>query len=410
MITFGLAIGLAFPYAVDPFVTWNPDRKPFFRIACLVAGFAVGAFCYFLVKITLYQRNVMLMRAKAEWEISFDALSEGVIVADTKGIVLRANRSFASMFGCTVGEILGKPVTELTKKLRQENECLIQLAMETGRRQAGEITTGGNIFEQSANPVFDVEGKIIGCVGVLRDVTADRHLRQKLIQSAKMAAVGRLVSGVAHELNNPLTGIIALAELLLKKEQDDNTRRDLKTILNEGQRAADIVARLLSFVRENSDNPKKLKNVNNIITEALDLKKYDLQKNEIVVETSLAASDFPVVAEGGHLRQVFLNLINNAEDAMRNNGSGGKLRVYTEKRENRLRIHFADNGPGIPPENRDQIFDPFFTTKGIGQGTGLGLSICYGIIEEHGGRIWLEDDHAPGAHFVIELPMAAEAA
>lgn len=417
MITFGLLIGVSFPYVADPFVTWDPELKLYFRIICLAAGFAVGAFCYFLVRITLFQRNRLLAsqkreleKAEAEWETSFNALSEGVIVVDASGFIIHANKSFTAMLGCDAETLPGKPVSEMAQKRGWGDECLLEMAMETGERLTGENTMNGKTFEQSADPVRDAEGRITGCVGVMRDLTDDRRLRQDLIQAAKMAAVGRLVSGAAHELNNPLTGVTALTELLLRKDLDDGTRADLQKIASESARAVSIVAHLLSFVRNNRSELKPV-DPNQLLTEVLALKSYDLNKAGVEVVTNLTRFPVSVVADSTQLKRVFINIIDNAIDSLRARaGDNLQLTASIEPRDHGLRVHFTDNGTGVSDDVREQIFDPFFTTRDIGQGTGLGLSVCFGIMEEHHGRIWLEPDGNPGAHFVIEIPSAAAAA
>lgn len=410
MITFGLAIGLTFPIVADPFVTWNPDRMLYFRITCLIAGFAVGAFCYFLVWITLFQRNKLLARQKAEWETSFNALSESVVVVDAHGSIIHANRSFAAMMGVEPDSLTGKAAARMASERGWGENCLVELALESGERHSGESTMNGMTFEQSADPVRDNKGNIVGCVGVLRDMTQDRQLRQELIQTAKMAAVGRLVSGAAHELNNPLTGVTALTQLLLRKELGPETRADLEKISAEAGRAVDIVAHLLTFVRNNRIEQSQV-DPNRLLTDVLSMKAYDLNKAGVEVDANLTRFPVSVAADPNQLKQVFINIIDNAIDALRaKQGANPRLTVSVEPREENLRIHFADNGPGIPDDVQDQIFDPFFTTRDIGQGTGLGLSICFGIMEEHRGRVWLEQDGLPGAHFVVEIPTAVAAA
>ncbi len=417
MITFGLLIGIAFPYAVDPFVTWEPAGKLYFRIACLAAGFAVGGFCFFLVRITLFQRNRELASqkqsleiAKAEWETSFNALSEGVIVVDSQGAIIHVNQSFASMLGVDAARLPGKKAAQMARERGWGEDCLLEQALESGSRLTAETTSGGRTFEQTADLIRDNRGEITGCVGVLRDVTEDRRLRQGLIQTAKMAAVGRLVSGAAHELNNPLAGVTGLTELLLRKNLDEETRQDLEKILKESRRAVRIVAHLLSFVR-NTRSELETADPNQLLSEALALKKYDLNKAGVEVVTNLTTFPVTVAADPSQLRQVFINVIDNAIDALRAKDSSDlRLTASVEPSEQSLRVHLSDNGPGVSAEAADQIFDPFFTTRDIGQGTGLGLSVCFGIMEDHGGRIWLEPDGNPGAHFVIELPAAPAAA
>ena len=417
MIAFGLAIGLAFPLAVDPFVSWDPQRKLYFRIACLAAGFAVGAFCFLLVRITIFQQNQELARqkealekAKAEWETSFNALSEGVVVVDSKGTIIHANRSFAAMLEFDAASLVGREAIEMARERGWGDNCLLEQSMLTGEHLTGENTAGGRIFKQSADPVRDDKGNIVGCVGVLRDITEDRRLRREVIQTAKMAAVGRLVSGAAHELNNPLTGVTALTELLLRRDLDEKTHKDLELILSESNRAVQIVAHLLSFVRQNKAEPLP-SDPNRLVSEALNLKAYDLRKAGVEIDVNLTRFPVSIVADPAQIKQVFINVIDNAIEALREKqGGAARLMVTIEPRNHDLRVHFVDNGPGVTAGARDHIFDPFFTTREIGQGAGLGLSVCFGILEEHGGHIWLEPDGDPGAHFVVEIPMAVAAA
>lgn len=407
MITFGVIIGIAFPYAVDPFVEWDPDRKLLFRLTCIAAGLAVGSFCYLLVKITLYQRNLLLARAKKEWETSFDALTEGVVVVDADGLVARANSSFAGMFGLTTQELLGKPAVDLARQ-RGWGDCLLEKALNTGESQSGEGVAGGRILIQTAEPIFETDGRVIGCVGVLRDMTDDRRLRQELIQSAKMAAVGRLVAGAAHELNNPLTGVVAMSQLLLSHDLDRDMRRDLEKIVQEGKRAADIVTHLLSFIQESKTEMREL-DVNLVLNDVLTVRSAGLQGSGVTLERCSSQGLPLVLADRVQLSRLFVNLIDNAEHAVAGNG-GGRLLITTESSQGYVRVHFADDGPGIAPEAKEQVFDPFFTTKGIGEGAGLGLSVCFGIAQDHGGHIRLEEGTVRGAHFVVELPVAQAAA
>jgi C4-dicarboxylate-specific signal transduction histidine kinase len=184
----------------------------------------------------------------------------------------------------------------MARKRGWGDDCLLEMAMETGEHLNGESSTDGKTFEQSADPVRDDRGLITGCVGVLRDMTDDRQLRQELIQTAKMAAVGRLVSGAAHELNNPLTGVTALTELLLRKDLDEETRSDLEKISCESARAVGIVAHLLSFVRNNRSEPEPT-DPNQLLAEALALKSYDLNKAGVDVVTNLTRFPVSIVAD-----------------------------------------------------------------------------------------------------------------
>jgi PAS domain S-box-containing protein len=275
---------------------------------------------------------------------------------------------------------------------------------------------GTQVFtENSVFPLRDKEGKVIGFRGVSRDITErkraeeeKRQLEQKAQFASRLASVGELASGVAHEINNPLTGVIGYAHLLLsRKDISRDVRHDLE-IINEGaQRVSSIVKKLLAFARQTKPEQRYV-NINELIRNTLDLRAYELSANNIKVTLQLSR-DIPLtIADPGQLQQVFLNLIINAETEMKSAHDRGRLTIKTEKINNTLRLTFKDTGPGIPEENLETIFDPFFTTREVGQGTGLGLSVCHGIITEHNGRIWAESEPGKGATFVIELPLTTE--
>jgi PAS domain S-box-containing protein len=269
--------------------------------------------------------------------------------------------------------------------------------------------------ETSVFPLRNKEGKIIGFRGVSRDITErkkaeeeKKQMEQKAQFASRLASVGELASGVAHEINNPLTGVIGYAHLLLaRKDLSRDVRRDLE-IINEGaQRVAGIVKKLLAFARQTKPEQRYV-NINELIRNTLDLRAYELSASNIKVALQLTR-DLPVtIADPGQLQQVFLNLIINAETEMKITHDKGRLSIKTEKINNILRITFKDTGPGIARENLETIFDPFFTTREVGQGTGLGLSVCHGIVTEHNGKIWAESEPGKGATFIIELPLVTE--
>ncbi|MBM4446485.1 MAG: response regulator [Chloroflexi bacterium] len=232
-------------------------------------------------------------------------------------------------------------------------------------------------------------------------------IEQKAQLASRLASIGELASGVAHEINNPLTGVIGYAQLLLAREDiPEDIRHDIE-IINEGaQRVAGIVKKLLAFARQTRPEQRYV-NINELIRNSLDLQAYALAANNIKVSLQLAG-DLPMtIADPGQLQQVFLNLIMNAQSAMQSARDSGKLLIKTGHADNVIRISFKDNGPGIPKKNLERVFDPFFTTREVGQGTGLGLSACYGIITEHKGKIWAESEPGKGANLIIELPVIA---
>jgi PAS domain S-box-containing protein len=274
---------------------------------------------------------------------------------------------------------------------------------------------GTRIFiENSILPIHDSDGRITGFRGISRDVTERkrmeeerRKLEQKTQFASRLASVGEMASGIAHEINNPLTGVIGYAQLLLQEDLPDNIRKDLETINDGAQRVATIIQRLLAFARQTKPQ-RTYVNVNEVLATALDLRGYHLQTSNIKVTTQLA-SDLPItIADAGQLQQVFLNLIVNAEIEMQLARGSGKLSIKTQHINNVIRISFKDDGPGIAEENLERIFDPFFTTRQVGQGTGLGLSVCYGIVSEHNGRIFAESKPGKGATFIVELPIISE--
>jgi signal transduction histidine kinase/CheY-like chemotaxis protein len=236
-----------------------------------------------------------------------------------------------------------------------------------------------------------------------------RQVQERLLQSEKMSSVGQLVSGVAHELNNPLTGIMGFAQLLLLRELEDTARRQVETIYAEAERASKIVSNLLTFARRRKAQ-KEPSNLNTLVERVLELRNYDLRVRNINTELELDAALPETMADANQIQQVFLNIIINAEQAMRGDGgegAEGTLRIRSSASDASVVVAFQDSGPGMSAETLRRIFDPFFTTKEAGEGTGLGLTISYGIIEDHGGRIWAESDQGRGTTFVIELPIVA---
>jgi two-component system NtrC family sensor kinase len=243
-----------------------------------------------------------------------------------------------------------------------------------------------------------------GVVVVLREVTEERLLQERLMQSEKMASVGQLVSGVAHELNNPLTGIMGFAQLLLTRELDDRSRHEVETIQGEAERAAKIVQNLLSFARRRKAE-KELVNLNTLLERVLELRSYDLRLKNITLDLELDPQLPRTMLDPDQIQQVFFNIITNAEHAMLEAHGQGHLIVRSSVAGGYLRLSFTDDGPGLAPENLRRVFDPFFTTKKVGEGTGLGLTIAYGIIEDHGGRIRAESRPGKGATFIVDLPV-----
>jgi signal transduction histidine kinase len=271
------------------------------------------------------------------------------------------------------------------------------------------VTKGGKKIPVAWNfsTMKDESGKLVGLVGIGRDLTETKQLQAQLIQSAKLASLGVLAGGIAHELRNPLGISSAAAQIFLEKPDDPQLLKECAQRIYAGiNRASEIIEGLLKFARP---SPKRSEptDVNRIIEETLVLIGKQLTTQQIAVRKELSPSLPLINADDKLLKQVFLNIIINAYNAM---PKGGQLWIRTEMGKGwwlspSLKITFKDNGVGIPKEHVDKIFDPFFTTMPLGKGTGLGLSICYGIIKEHGGEIKVESTEGEGSTFTILLPV-----
>ncbi len=247
---------------------------------------------------------------------------------------------------------------------------------------------------------------------VLRDVTErqrldeqSRNVQHQLLHADKMAALGQTVSGVAHELNNPLATILSWAERLGERHLDDTSRRGAGIIAAEAERAARIVRNLLTFARKRQST-RAVVDVNLVVRDTLALRAHDRRGTRLRLREELTPDLPGVFADAHQIQQILLNLVINAEQALRANSDGGAITIRTGAASDRTLVFLEveDNGPGVPPELRERIFDPFFTTKDVGQGTGLGLSVVYALVKEHAGRIALEEPIGGGARFRIELP------
>jgi signal transduction histidine kinase/ActR/RegA family two-component response regulator len=233
-----------------------------------------------------------------------------------------------------------------------------------------------------------------------------KQTQSQLIQSAKLSAIGQLIAGVAHELNNPLTAVMGYTQLVQTTPGlNPSVQRDMQKIYDQADRAAKIVQNLLTFAREYRAERQAV-DVNEVLRRILDLRRYQLQVENIVIETELSPDNLITWADGNQLQQVFLNLINNAQDAMVAHRDGGYLRLVTGREGDQVRVDVIDNGPGFSPEALQHLFEPFFTTKEVGRGTGLGLSICFGIVSEHGGEIQVHSEPHKGTTMTVLLPAA----
>jgi PAS domain S-box-containing protein len=337
-----------------------------------------------------------------------------ILVADTAGLISYANRRWFDA-GFEARELLGHPLLELAApafataladalQSTLNSQQVDNLELEIVRRNgiAGK-------FSANLSPMRDEQGIVTSIVVVLTDITDSAVLRDKLVHAEKMAAVGQLVSGVAHEVNNPLTAILGFADLLMENpELPETARKDMRVILQEAQRTKQIVQNLLSFARQMPPQRSAVQ-LNAILRRTMQLRSYDFTSHGVDVVEHLDEELPYVMGDAHQLQQVFLNILNNAYDAVHEIGRPARIEIMSTKAGDAVEVSFRDNGNGI--SHPDKIFDPFFTTKEVGKGTGLGLSICYGILQEHGGEILCHNNtDRPGATFVVRLPAAPHTA
>lgn len=269
----------------------------------------------------------------------------------------------------------------------------------TSRDECGELAS---MFNQMTENVKRSREQLEQMVDTLKTTQA------QLIQSEKLSGIGEFVAGVAHELNNPLTSVMGFSELLAKADIDSQHKRYLEMINKSAQRCHKIVQSLLSFARRRAPE-RKLSGINALIESAVEFLQYQLRTSNIEVVSRLDPHLPQAMVDPHQIQQVFLNIINNARQAIEGHQPKGSIRINSETCGHVVRITFQDDGPGVQEKNLSKVFDPFFTTKEVGKGTGLGLSLCYGIIKEHGGSIVVRSKSCEGATFVIELPVAAAA-
>ena len=337
-----------------------------------------------------------------------------ILVADTAGLISYANRRWQDA-GFQQRELLGRPLLDLASPaFARSLDSALQSTLDGQQVDNLElqIVRGNGIagqFSANFSPMRDEQGTVTSIVAVLTDITDSAVLRDKLVHTEKMAAVGQLVAGVAHEVNNPLTAILGFADLLMENpDLPDGARKDLRVILQEAQRTKQIVQNLLSFARQMPPQRSAVQ-LNSILRRTIQLRSYDFNSHGVEVIERLE-EDLPEVMGDPHqLQQVFLNILNNAYDAVHEVGRAARIEIMSAKAGEVVEVSFRDNGAGI--SQPEKIFDPFFTTKEVGKGTGLGLSICYGIVKEHGGEILCHNNlGGQGATFIVRLPSLSHSA
>ncbi|MFH1958008.1 MAG: PAS domain-containing protein [bacterium] len=344
---------------------------------------------------------------RVKLEETIKSIGNPLIVTDPKGKIVVANRLVLHLLGYKEEEIFGKSIGKIFTEEEEELQQLLHrlkldILLESGSVRNFET----KIFtkEKKEIPVslraslVKREGKLVGFVCVFGDLREIRKLQEQLIQTEKLTSLGMLVGGVAHELNNPLTAVLSLSQLILcELNSEDAEYQNLKTIESSALRCRGIIQQLLDFSRKQSVKFQPV-DVNKAIENAVSLAGHQIELDNIKIIKNLAVDLPPVSGNMQQLEQVFINLMTNARDAM---PEGGQLTISTRPGKDCMEIRFTDTGEGIPEEAVGKIFDPFFTTKPQGKGTGLGLSVCYGIIKKHSGRFEVESEQGKGTTFKI---------
>ncbi len=363
-----------------------------------------------------------ISKEKKEWERTFDAITDMVWIEDARQRVVRANATLLAKTGLSKTEVIQKRCGELLQRIGiAPAGCPFAEKPPSRRPTFQELKgTGGGIFHFWSYPLLDEDGRLYAIVYYLKDVTAQKQLEQQLIRSDKLASLGTLVAGIAHEINNPLGIIAGYSEALLDRAHDPALSRAtgfadfpeyLRTIHSEIFRCKGILKSLLEFARPSGGTFREI-DINELIKEVLLLLKHRTQKLQHTISLDLDREVPKIYADAGSLRQLLMNLLLNA---IYFTPEGGSISIRTAQDDparddarvtcpSRIRLSVSDTGAGIPPELLGRVFDPFFTTKPVGEGTGLGLTICYTIVEQHAGAIDVESTVGKGTTFVITLP------
>jgi PAS domain S-box-containing protein len=369
-------------------------------------GGLAGAYLIYTDITKRKEAEEAIKHAAEEWRMTFDSITDAISIHDRDFRIQRANKAFANIFRMKPRQLIGRHCYELHRGAKPISGCPHKQTLVTGKPAVAEFYESnlGKYLLESTSPIFDKTGEVIGTIHITREITEQKQQNEQLMITDRLASIGELAAGTAHELNNPLTSVIGFSQLVLEKDIPDDIREDMKLIYNEAQRAANVTKNLLTFARKHAP-VKQLNQINNIIEDVLKLRAYEHKANCIEVKKQLA-SDLPEIrVDYFQMQQVFLNIIINAEYFMTEAHKRGTLTITTKKQNDNIKISITDDGPSIPPENLSRIFDPFFTTKAAGKGTGLGLSICHGIVSEHGGQIYARSQRGKGATIIVELPI-----
>lgn len=356
-----------------------------------------------------------ISREKREWEKTFDSITDMLWIEDLQGKVLRMNSAVSERTGLPESSLMQKHSDEIFNALKiTDQESLYPATFEPGGRQYRELAGKGSIYHYWTYPLMDSNGNVYGIVNYMKDVTDHKKLEAQLFRANKLASLGTLVAGIAHEINNPLGVIAGYSEALLGRSREpelaavpvfEDFPEYLATINNEIFRCKDILKSLLDFARPSTGTLREI-DINELIKEVILLVKHSAKEQNHMIDLKLDREIPKTAADPGALRQLLMNIIMNSFYFMDTEGrifieSGIETDVYGKK----IKITISDNGRGIQKEHLERIFDPFFTTKPAGEGTGLGLAICHRIVSEHDGTIDVKSTPGKGSSFIIKLPI-----
>jgi PAS domain S-box-containing protein len=372
-------------------------------------------------KIIRYQGTLVEITDKREMERKLaqqeefrrrllESFPDLILVVDPEEKYTFVSSRSNDLLGRSPEEMLGKKISDIddhSPELAALYHSIVsgQQVFGAAEYSARHLDGAWRTMRAAGSQLVDAEGKINGVIISVRDITIERKLEQQVVQSERLAAMGAMIGGVAHELNNPLTSILGVSELLQDTETNETSRKQLAMLQREARRAAEIVQNLTYFSRPPAPGRSRI-NLTEVVERTLNLHAYSLRKNNITVDFLKDTSMPYALGDPHQLMQVFLNLIVNAEQAIREGRDKGTLRIRLGHSSGSAWVSFHDDGPGIPKENLPSIFDPFYTTKRPGRGTGLGLSICKSVVKEHNGTVEAANAQDGGAVFTVTLPVA----
>jgi PAS domain S-box-containing protein len=357
------------------------------------------------------EKRTMEMRIRQQEQFRqklLESFPDLILVVDLDERYSFASSRIRDLLGYRPEELVGKKIEDMQDHSPEFLQLYRDVA--SGRQlfassEYGALHRDGSwrTMRASASQLFDTENKLSGVIISVRDITVEKKFEQQIIQSERLAAMGQMIGGFAHELNNPLTAILGMSDLLKEGETNEARNRQLSILHQQARRATEIVQNLMYFSRPPAPGKSQV-DLNELVERTLHLHAYSLRKNNITVDF-LKEQNLPQVMGDPHqLMQVFLNLVLNAEQAIREARDKGTLRIRLGKTDKNVSVIFQDDGPGIAPDILLNIFDPFYTTKRPGRGTGLGLSICKAVLKEHNGNIEASSAPGGGAVFTVTLP------